>query len=223
MKINNMERLITYIRYRIVQSPGLLVYLPVHVAVGARVKLGWGEVEFCVTCCNFRRYMIVAAIAGINLIGAGMTRGAGDFAFTAVIDGESMFPQGRWRPGIGCVAVFTACAKETGVDCGFLVTARTSCSGAAKYIVLVAVSAGNGGVFTGQREGHIVRPTFEAIYTIMAGHTFSAVLGYMLLHKSWIVIAVALNTTGRGDDGGVAGMATVAGDGIARVIHSMQV
>jgi hypothetical protein len=167
--------------------------------------------------------MIVAAVAGVGLIDAGMADGAGNFALTAVIDGEGVFPQGRWRPGISCVAVFTAGAKETGVDCRFLMTARTSCSSAAIYIVLVAISAGNGGVYPFQREGHIMSPTFEAVHTIMAGHTFSAVLGYMLLHKNLVVIAVALDTTGGGGIGGAAGMATVAGDGVSGVIHSVQV
>ena len=105
------------------QSPELLIYLPVHVAVRARVKPGLSKIELGVTGYNFLRYMIVAAIAGVDLIGAGVAGGAGNFAFTAVIDGEGMFPQRCWRPGIGSVAVFTACAKETGVNCWFLVAA----------------------------------------------------------------------------------------------------
>jgi hypothetical protein len=57
----------------------------------------------------------------------------------------------------------------------------------------------------------------------MAGHAFSAVLRNVLLHKNLVVIAVALDATGCSDDGDIAGMASIAGNGVSGVIHSMQV
>ena len=75
----------------------------------------------------------------------------------------------------------------------------------------MAVSTGDGGVFPVQREGHSVRPAFEPVHAIVAGHTFGPILGHMLLYKHLVVIAVALDTTGGGGFSRVAGMAAVAG------------
>ena len=73
-------------------------------------------------CRNPRNGIVYGALVGL---GFDVAENLNYFTLAAVIDGEGMFTQGRRRPGISRVAVLTACAKETGVDCGFLVTART--------------------------------------------------------------------------------------------------
>ena len=198
-----------------------MIDLPVHVTVGAGIQLSGRQSQFGVAGGNFSGLVIVAGVAGIYLVHTSMAGLAGHLTLASVIDRESMLAQGGWLPGVGSMAIFTAGAKETGMDDGFLVAIHTFCGCAAIHVILMAVGAVDGGVFTGEGKDRLVGEPFQSVYAVVTGHTVRPILGQVLLHEGLVVVRVATDADRSGGLAGVAGMARGAVHGLAGVIHRM--
>ena len=118
---------------------------------------------------------------------------AGNFtAVAAVVQGKSMFPQGGRAPALVRVAIIAARAEEPGMDGRFLVASNTLRRCTAKLIVLVAVRALQVGMLSVKGKYHLVIKTMQAVHPIMANQAVCTVLLNVLIHKSGIVVAVAV-------------------------------
>ena len=87
----------------------------------------------------------------------------------------------------------------------------------------MAVGAGDGGMFTCQREDGLMRETFQAVHPVMTGHAVRAVLGQVFLHEGLIMVCVAGDAGCGGCLGGIAIMAGGAVNWVSTVIHAVQV
>jgi hypothetical protein len=161
--------------------------------VEAVCKLVRRQIEFGMALRDLLGSVFVARCARIFTVGCRVAGLAGNFAaVTAVVQGESVFPQGGRAPTLVGVAVIAVRAKEPGMKGRFLVAGNTTRGCAPELIVLVAVCALQIVMLSFEGEYHLVVKPVQAVYPVMANQAVCTVLLDVFIHKSRIVAAVAV-------------------------------
>ena len=148
-------------------------------AGGTILKIGDAFVE--VDFGRFSLFVSVAVVAGVFIIGVGVTGLAGNLPFVPMSEWESMAGQFGRGPGHRCVTAGTVCAEKAGVDVWFLMTARTFSRGPGSYLIGMAVNAIDIGVAAVQNEIiGMVKGVYEGVTAVMTGETIFAKQGGMV-------------------------------------------
>ena len=146
------------------------------------------------------RLVLVAIEAGIPGIGGSVASGAGNVAFSAMIQREGVLHQTSRLPGLGRVAVGTIGSKQSGVNSWFGVAGYTLRRPSFKFTPGMATSAGS--FQMGACEGKDLSVVFDgetghSVKAIMAGEAVGAIGICMQRHERWIGLTMAAGAGGQ--------------------------
>lgn len=172
------------------------------------------------------RGVIMANVAGVLGIRAGVAGLAVRVGCDPMGEGEGMGAQRGGFPGCGHVAVIAASPKETGMNLR-LGMATDACGWSiAELAIFMAIGTGNAGVLAGQREDLAMGKATQAIHAVVTGGAGGAILGQVFGHECLVMPAMAINASLqvrlRIGIAWILGVAGRAGDGREVVILSMQ-
>ena len=191
-----------------------------RMAAGAIRQVIHRDPGFEVAGSNRFRLMIVAAVAGVLLVIAGVTYLAGNFTPASMIEREGMQAQQRRGPGRGRVTVLALHSKKASMNIRFSMALHTCGWRFSEFKILMAGGALCFGMFPIQEEEIGMVEIAHPVSAIMALEAVGTEFRLVIQHKSCALLSlrVAINTHLQVEICQVFAVTAGAGQGLVLVI-----